>query len=448
MIELRIYRYGMELYRSSELIELDLDGIRYSGVEYYSQEARELKLSLLYDVALQEILEGSGRMVLAGWHAVVLRLLKDGAFIWQGMIKDGAFSLEWLGAGEKLCELRSIDMLGWILDLADKVDYRLEGSYINPAKKVCEIISAVLAPSHDPQGIAAAELLSLYQAVGPLNWQFAWLDYDYNRLLPYHLFRHQLVNRNDHQIASGGWNVNDRRFGYYYEGNDLRLIFWQRCIRRHPYREAFRQRIWSLQEGSVQLIDSLDLSSELEGELSIPPCPALAQLVWGIGNYSLEGSLALYSGPGSLRSVEIVPGDYKARDLIGEYLRLLNAVLVNDTYHFHIRNRVDSDSPVQAIFDALEANLSDGSGSPTEVSCTSLASQAIVDGVNAYYRDLMRQYPHELELKSHDLLLPGTSDTELLGQRLSFEGYEMLPGELSRDYETGELVIRGRGRRI
>jgi len=112
MIELRIYRYGVELYRSSELIELDIDGIRYSGVEYYSQEAREMSLSLLYTEALQNILEGSGRMILAGWHALVIRLFQDGVMIWQGLIKDGGFCLTWLGAGEKLCDLKSIYILG------------------------------------------------------------------------------------------------------------------------------------------------------------------------------------------------------------------------------------------------------------------------------------------------------------------------------------------------
>ncbi len=99
MIELRIYRYGVELFRSSELLELDIDGIRYSGVEYYSQEAREMSLSMLYTEDLQNILEGSGRMILAGWHALVIRLFQDGEMIWQGLIKDGGFSLKWLELG-------------------------------------------------------------------------------------------------------------------------------------------------------------------------------------------------------------------------------------------------------------------------------------------------------------------------------------------------------------
>lgn len=448
MIELRIYRHGVELFRSSELLELDLDGIRYSGVEYYSQEAREMSLSLLYTEALQNVLEGSGRMILAGWHALVIRLFQDGTMIWQGMLKDGGFSLKWLGAGKKLCELKSIDMLGWILELCEGLDYRLEGRYIDPAKKVCEIISAILAPTYDRDGYPASDVIALYQAVGPLNWQFAWLDFDYSRWLPYSLFHHELVDWREYWIPAAGWNTNDRRFGYFYEGNDLRLIFWQRSVRQRDYREALRRRIWSLQHGAIELIDSLDLESNVEGELQIPACPPLAEYVFGIGNYSIENGVAIYSGPGSLRSVEIVEGDYPARDLLAEYLRLLNALIVNETYNFHIRNRIGGEDPVKTISGILEAELSEGGASPAEISCTSLASTAIVDGVNAHYKELLRQYPHELQIKLHSSQLEGVEISELLANRLRFDGYEMLPTELSRDYISGELEIRGRGRRF
>lgn len=449
MIELRIYRYGVELFRSSDLLELDIDGIRYSGVEYYSQEAREMSLSLLYTEDLQNILEGSGRMILAGWHALVIRLFSKGAMIWQGLIKDGSFSLKWLGAGKKLCEMKSVDMLGWILELSEGLDYRLEGRYIDPAKKVCEIISAILAPTYDRDGYPAADVMALYQAVGPLNWQFAWADFDYSRWLPYSLYHHELVDWREYWIQEGGaWITNDRRFGYFYDGSDLRLIFWQRCVKRRDYREQFRRRIWSLEGGAIQLIDSLDLGSTVEGELQIPPCPTLSQNLEETGTYWIEYGVAIYSGPGSLRSVEIVEGDYPARDLLAEYLRLLNALIVNETYNFHIRNRIGGEDSAKAIFGVLEAELSEGGASPAEISCVSLASQAIVDGVNTHYKELLRQYPHELQIKLHASQLEGVEIDELMQNRLSFDGYEMLPAELSRDYISGELEIRGRGRRL
>lgn len=449
MIELRIYRYGVELFRCSELLELDIDGIRYSGVEYYSQEAREMSVSFLYSDTLQNILEGSARTVLAGWHALVIRLFQEGEMIWQGMMKDGGFRLTWLGAGRKLCEIKSIDMLGWILELSEGLDYRLEGRYIDPAKKVCEIITAIIAPHDDRDGYPEAEVNALRQCVGALNWQFAWLDFDYTRWLPYNLYHHELANIRDHQIGGTGWITNVKRFGYFYDGDDLRLIFWQHRKKRRPeYSEVFRRRIWSLEQGAIQLIDSVDWISVSEGELQIPACPPLADMVLGEGNYTLENGVALYSGPGSLRSVEIVPGLYKARDLVAEYLRLLNAVLVSKTYSMHIRNRIGGDDAVKTLSGVLEATLENGDTSPSEISAASLASSAIVDGVNAHYKKLLRDYPHELELKVHASQLEGVKIDDLLQNRLSFDGYEMLPGELSRDYVSGELEIRGRGRRV
>jgi hypothetical protein len=152
--------------------------------------------------------------------------------------------------------MKSIDMLGWILELSEGLDYRLEGRYIDPAKKVCEIISAILAPTYDRDGYPAADGMALYQAVGPLNWQFAWADFDYSRWLPYSLFHHELFDVNEYWINPASF-ASDWHFGFYYEGSNLRLIFWQ-VLRTGTHAERFRRRIWSVECGSVNLIDSID----------------------------------------------------------------------------------------------------------------------------------------------------------------------------------------------
>lgn len=450
MIEIVMYRHGHELFRSGELTDLSLDGIRYSGIEYYIQEARELRVSLLFNSELQDILEGDQRLVYAGWMAMLLTLVKDGEVIFSGMVRAGGYSLEWLGGGQRLCEICAVDTLGWILSLAEGVTFHIDEGYLDPAKKVCEIITAVIAPVEDREDFPAAEVNLLRQAVGPFNWQNAWVDFDYSRWLPYHLFRQVLLDSRAIELSiSGGWNVNRKVFGFVYEGNDLRLVFWQYCKRyARPYQEQFRLRKYAVRNGSIAMIEELDLTSDnASNGLEIPEEPTVAGLVLGIGNHSIEDGRAYYSGPGSLESVEVVAGDYDAKDLMGEYLRLLNAVLVSESYSMHIRNRINEDSPAIAISDVLEANLEHGDADPAEITAVSLASQAIIDGVNGHYKELMRRYPHEVEIKTHELILGGVRAEELLVYRLNFEGYEILPTEVSRDYVTGEVEIRGRGRR-
>ncbi len=451
MIELRMYRHGHELLRCSDLIDLSVDGIRYSGIEYYSQEAREMSVSLLYSAELKAILEGELKLVYAGWHALIIRLYNDGEIIFNGLMKAGGFSLEWLGAGTKLCEIKATDILGWVLVLSEGAKISLEEGYIDPARKVCEIITSVIAPLEDRDGYPAAEVNELRRTIEPLNWQNAWVDFDYNRWLPYHLYRHVLLDRRSIELSdTAGWNINRKTFGFMYDGNDLRLVFWQYCKKyARPYRELFRWRKYAVNSGSIALIEEVDLISESVSEpLNAPSEPVIAELVLGIGNHSIEGGIAYYSGPGSLQSVEVVAGEYSAKDLIGEYLRLLNAVLTSDGYDMHIRNRIDGDCPLITISDVLEANLEDGEGDPSEITAVSLASQAIVDGVNGSYKELLRAYPHEIELKTHESLLGGIGDEELLGSRVYFDGVEVLLTEVSRDYQTGEVEIRGRGRRL
>ena len=141
--------------------------------------------------------------------------------------------------------------------------------------------------------------------------------------------------------------------------------------------------------------------------------------------------------------MEVVPGDYQAKELIGEYLRLLNAVLVVSNYSLEIWNRLDIGAPILEITDLIEADLSTELTEPPEITAVSLASQAIIDGVNKHYKKLLTDYPWELEIITHRQLLGELSEAELLRRRIRWQGYELMPGECSLDLESGEVSIRG-----
>lgn len=449
MLTLIISRHSQTLLSISEILEFDLDGIRLSGVEYFVQEAREAQITLLYDAPLQELLAGSQMQVLAGWHALAWRLYQDNRLVWQGFLPQGGYGLKWLSPTVQSCELQLVDLLGLILALAEKVKYRLEGSYIDPARQVCAIISEVIAPCYAQEDVDIVEVNALRAALGPFNWQFAYLGFDYSLWLPYNLYRHILIDSAEYWLH-GSFGTDTRRFGYAYDGTELRLVLWQYCKRADPdnYLEVWRWRTWSLNGGSINLVESRDLISEdYAFPLSnITPCPPLAELVLGIGNYRLEDGKAMYSGPGSLQSVEVVPGDYQAKELIGEYLRLLNAVLVVSNYSLEILNRLDIGAPILEITDLIEADLSTELTEPPEITAVSLASQAIIDGVNKHYKKLLTDYPWELEIITHRQLLGELSEAELLRRRIRWQGYELMPGECSLDLESGEVSIRGRAR--
>ncbi|MDD2505888.1 MAG: hypothetical protein PHO85_03995 [Candidatus Cloacimonetes bacterium] len=67
-MKLIIKRITTTLYQTDSLLELELDPLSLSGVDYWNQEARSAKIKLLMDDTLQSILVGSLREIKAGFH--------------------------------------------------------------------------------------------------------------------------------------------------------------------------------------------------------------------------------------------------------------------------------------------------------------------------------------------------------------------------------------------
>jgi hypothetical protein len=58
-MKLIIKRITSIIYQSDSLLELELDPLSLSGIDYWSQEARSAKIKLLMDDTLESILVGS-----------------------------------------------------------------------------------------------------------------------------------------------------------------------------------------------------------------------------------------------------------------------------------------------------------------------------------------------------------------------------------------------------
>ena len=448
-MKLIIKRITTIIYQSDSLLELELDPLSLSGIDYWSQEARSAKLKLLMDDTLQSILVGSLREIKAGFHTFCAFIYDDAnTLIYTGVLPESSFSVEYLSLSAKTVELELLDYLGLILQLASDRLINLTDLYINPVATIPSIIGFIIHPlamngEPDTDSYTNADVLRLILCIGPINYQYAHYSYNQAKWLPFNLVDHVLAD--SRTLKYPGYMYNEEVFGFTNEGQDYFLVYWQACSTRSW--NHFRWRKFILNNASITPVESEDLHNIQVHEF--PPAPEVAQYIWGIGNYRIESGKAYYSGPGSLNSIEIVPGEYKAKDLLGELLRVSNAVLTVDNYSFYIKNRQDDELPVLHFADPIEFELDTADTSAPELTPVAVASQAVLDAISKHYRSTLEASPFDARLNTHlyseDYSSLGLSHPyELLNSIAVFDHYHIRPLQLSYDPISHEIEISGR----
>ncbi|HOG30660.1 MAG TPA: hypothetical protein PLM99_00560 [Candidatus Cloacimonadota bacterium] len=456
-MKLIIKRITSIIYQSDSLLELELDPLSLSGIDYWSQEARSAKSKLLMDDTLESILVGSLREIKAGFHTFAAFIYDDAnSLIYTGVLPESSFSVEYLSLSAKTVELELLDYLGLILQLASDRLVTLADQYINPVATIPSIIGSIIHPlamngEPDTDSYTNADVLRLILCIGPINYQYAHYSYNQAKWLPFTLVDHVLADRNN--LKYTGYMYNEEVFGFTNEGQDYFLVYWQACSTRSW--NHFRWRKFALNNASITPVESEDLHNIQVEDLhniqvhEFPPAPEVAQYIWGIGNYRIESGKAYYSGPGSLNSIEIVPGEYKAKDLLGELLRVANAVIIVENYSFHIKNRQDDELPVAYFADPIEFELDQADTSAPELTPVAVASQAILDAISSHYRATLEASPFDARLNTHlyseDYSSLGLSHPyELLNSIVVFDHYHIRPLELSYDPISHSIEISGR----
>ncbi len=109
---INIYRDSALLFQSSEIIAWSFDSLSLSGVDYWSQEARQASITVLYSPALQDILEGNLREIATGFHTLNFVVINGAQTLFAGVLEVGAFKVEYLSLTDKKVELNLLDYFG------------------------------------------------------------------------------------------------------------------------------------------------------------------------------------------------------------------------------------------------------------------------------------------------------------------------------------------------
>ncbi len=459
-MKLIIKRITTIIYQSDSLLELELDPLSLSGIDYWSQEARSAKIKLLMDDALESILVGSLREIKAGFHTFAAFIYDDAnSLIYTGVLPESSFSVEYLSLSAKTVELELLDYLGLILQLASDRLVTLADQYINPVATIPSIIGSIIHPlamngEPDTESYTNADVLRLILCIGPINYQYAHYSYNQAKWLPFTLVDHVLLDSSSIRYQSAPGTSHTIRFGFEANNQDIHLIFWQYSHRAgNPYTwfQHLRYRKYLVTMGSVSLVEENDEHNDgyYAEPWDIPTPPDLLSQVSLSAEYHISGSTAYYSGPATLDSIEIVPGEYKAKDLLGELLRVSNAVITVDNYSFYIKNRQDDELPVLHFADPIEFELDQADTSAPELTPVAVASQAILDAISSHYRATLEASPFDARLNTHlyseDYSSLGLSHPyELLNSIVVFDHYHIRPLELSYDPISHSIEISGR----
>ena len=463
-MKLIIKRITTIIYQSDSLLELELDPLSLSGIDYWSQEARSAKIKLLMDDTLESILVGSLREIKAGFHTFAAFIYDDAnSLIYTGVLPESSFSVEYLSLSAKTVELELLDYLGLILQLASDRLINLTDQYINPVATIPSIIGSIIHPlamngEPDTDSYTNADVLRLILCIGPINYQYAHLPYDQSKWLPFTLVDHVLLDSNSIRYQSAPGTSHTIRYGFEVDNHNIYLIFWQYSHRAgNPYTwfQHLRYRKYLVTMGSISLVEENDEHNDEHNEgyyaepWDNPNPPDLLSQVSLSAEYRISGSTAYYSGPATLESIEIVPGEYKAKDLLGELLRVANAVITVDNYSFYIKNRQDDELPVAYFADPIEFELDTADTSAPELTPVAVASQAVLDAISKHYRLTLEASPFDARLNTHlyseDYSSLGLSHPyELLNSIAVFDHYHIRPLELSYDPISHEIEISGR----
>jgi len=467
-----IYRDSALLFQSSEIIAWSFDSLSLSGVDYWSQEARQASITVLYSPALQDILEGNLREIATGFHTLNFVIINGAQTLFAGVLEVGAFKVEYLSLTDKKVELNLLDYFGLLIRLAEDRKHQI-GETTHPINVLPGIILSCFTQQTEAErnSNTPASVIRLQQALGCLSWDNAVQSYSSGPWLPWFVANYEIYNYDSDSVGGNIWNeVYDITFGMIIHNDRLAVYFRQHLCFYNPehpimwdgayrgYIEIYKLRIYYIDMNSLTLCGYADLISlDIHAPLQILPPLDVFQVWWGECNYEVSGHRILYSGQVALGEFETVPGWYSCKDLLSEYLRISHAVLLNETGLYQVRNRLDNDLPLFRIPDPISASFNEAepidsiSSSPI-----SLASLALVEAVDRYYTMFLssRSLFHEAEVKLVDSQLPSlismsgsdvppSNPYHLIGCRLWFDNRIIYPKEVDYDVATGEISYLG-----
>lgn len=467
-MKLKILRSSQLIYQNEDILELSLDPLSYSGIDYWSQEARMAKVKLLLDEELEEILLGSQREVRCGFHCLSAFIQgKENNVLFSGVLEEGKVNIEYLSLEAKTVEIELMDFLGLVLRLAPERVYRIEEgvTHLDPVETVKEIVCKVLHP-YDSDGepeterYTNADVRRLMQRIAVLTWPYAANEYDYSQWVPYQL-RGPLLKIKDLRWSEGCYTHYDSSYSYGFQqdagGNYF--VFWQYAF--IPLADGdgpmqhLRYRKYRLSLSRLTLVEQEEWDVRPPQAMVPHPTPPSLQssLISGDMEYRIEGWELRYKGPASVDATEVVAGDYKADDLLGEMLRTANAVLKTDKKHLSIVNRYDNAMETLNFKDPIEFTVDPADNSAPEFNAVCLAFQDIVDGIQDHYKAVLAEFSHEATLRTHmkaeDVKMAGLSSPyELIDYVVAFQNYRMRPLEVEYDPVTHEIEISGRVKHV
>lgn len=453
MYKIKVYRSSELKYETDVILDIDLDGVQYSGIDYHNQEARQCEVDLLYDSELEALLEGEQREVKCGFHKLSFWVMKGNERLYVGYLAEDGLEIEHLNLHARLLKLRLIDWLGVILHLGQGVKYEVKDRYVWPLHELTKyggVLDAIVWPQQDSENYKALDVYDLVMSLGRPDHHY-WEDEFVSNWGALHVVDHVLVDAADYWYK-GGWGKRERAFGFQYDEEDRLTVVLYEYVegnrRAVHFVEKWQVRRFYINGSSVRpeaLIEEVNTDPKVY--LQKPVIGALHQHDWGVMNYNIVGYKAMMSGWTTLENVEVVPGEYDALELLGEYLRVMNAVLVLDGLEGRFQCRVRPESEVERIADPVGFELNVADEEPAEIKAVSLASQAIIDSLDKAYRKIGSDYPYGFTLKTNAEIFP-RGVQEVMGKMWEFGGYRLMVLECSEDVITKEMEIRGRACKI
>lgn len=453
-MKLMIYQSNTPILEIADIIDLSLDPLSYSGIDYWCQEARTMKCTVPLTKPLKDLIIGAQKELKAGFHTFATALIDDADdTIYIGALKDGDFSINYYSLTHQTIELEFIDFFGLILTLAaDRLIY-IESETINPIDFISTIISNIINPTdHEPdtelytnQDVTdlisklTIDLIPVISTYNPALWQ------------PYEFIDHLVKDRR--QLNRKGTIWTDTEFGLILENDHPHLVFWQQS-QTTDLTFHFDYYKYHLHAEYAELIDSLSESSNLPIGISshIPNRPNVLNTInIDQGHYYIKNKRCLYTGSASIDNILVITSDFKADDLLAEFLKITNAIISTTNNTITIKNRFDTELPIININDPIETDISQATSDIPSLSAVAVAHQTAIDTTIDHYKIILSDYPHEVRLKSHlnspdykNLAL--NTPYDLINHRISFDGYTVIPHEIDYDPITLEITITGRAR--
>lgn len=453
-MKLMIYQSNTPILEIADIIDLSLDPLSYSGIDYWCQEARTMKCTVPLTKPLKDLIIGAQKELKAGFHTFATALIDDADdTIYIGALKDGDFSINYYSLTHQTIELEFIDFFGLILTLAaDRLIY-IESETINPIDFISTIISNIINPTdHEPdtelytnQDVTdlisklTIDLIPVISTYNPALWQ------------PYEFIDHLVKDRR--QLNRKGTIWTDTEFGLILENDHPHLVFWQLsqtvslafCFDYYKYR---------LHADYAELIDSLSERSNIPIGIN-SPIPSRPNTINAIntdqGNYYIKNKRAYYTGSASIDHILVIPSEYKANDILAEFLKITNAIISITNNNITVKNRFDTELPIITINDPIETDISQADSDVPSLSAVAVAHQTAIDTTIDHYKIILSDYPHEVRLTTHinspdyKNLAPNTP-YDLINHRISFDGYTIIPHEIEYDPITHQITITGRAR--